>query len=423
MGKPLRIDLEQRFTCSQCGLCCYRWDVAVSNAEIEYYRRRNVAAWYRETRDGDEAADGDLSAEARRAKVDPFEPVPGWPGLQRIRKRADGGCGFLSPDNRCRIHEELGADRKPLTCRMYPYSLHAAPDAIVVSVSFGCPTIVANQGQPIGAGASRDGIESLRDEWFGSRSTVTAARELVAGRAIDARSARVLRDSLLAILKTETADIRSSVRRIAAALDDLTRHRVVSLSDDALTEYVALTLPYAASRSDAPSPREPSRVGRLLQYGFLYAVAATRLAMEHREYSRLQLRLARLRLLAHFHRLAPSFDRVNVGALKTTHVDINAPEIRPIVFHYLRSSLESLGGRERPIIDDLAMAVSFLNSACALAVMNAAAAGRAVDREIFSDALMDAVQLWHTDDHGVLGGILRRLAGGTEALWFLQSST
>ena len=149
MPTPLRIDSEQRFTCSQCGSCCYRWDVVVSDAEIDAYRRRNASSWYRESRDAAAGDARDLSAEARRAKVDPFEPVPGFPALHRIRKRADGGCGFLSAANRCRIHEELGADRKPLTCRIYPYSFHAAPDGVVVTTSFGCPTIIANDGQPI----------------------------------------------------------------------------------------------------------------------------------------------------------------------------------------------------------------------------------------------------------------------------------
>ena len=82
---------------------------------------------------------------------DPFEPIPGTP-LQRIRKRADGACGFLSDDNRCRIHEELGAARKPLTCRLFPYAFHTAADGVVVTASFGCPTIVANEGPLIGAG-------------------------------------------------------------------------------------------------------------------------------------------------------------------------------------------------------------------------------------------------------------------------------
>ena len=60
--------------------------------------------------------------------------------LQRIRKRADGACGFLSADNRCRIHEELGAAKKPLTCRLFPYAFHTAADGVVVTASFGCPT-------------------------------------------------------------------------------------------------------------------------------------------------------------------------------------------------------------------------------------------------------------------------------------------
>ena len=79
------------------------------------------------------------------------------PALQRIRKRADGACGFLSADNRCRIHEELGAAKKPLTCRLFPYAFHTAADGVVVTASFGCPTIVANEGPLIGTGESLRG--------------------------------------------------------------------------------------------------------------------------------------------------------------------------------------------------------------------------------------------------------------------------
>jgi Fe-S-cluster containining protein len=405
----LRIDPDQRFSCSQCGQCCYRWDVVVSDAEIEAYRRHNASSWYRESRDGREGATRDA-----------FEPIPGQAALHRIRKRADGGCGFLSPDNRCRIHQELGADRKPLTCRMYPFSFHAAPDAVVVTTSFGCPTIVANEGAPIATGASFDRLESMRLEWFGTRSPAAPLRELVPGRVIDARSIRILRDSLLAMLTAEP-DIRIGIRRIAAALDDLTRSPVLSLADAAFSEYVGLTLPYAARREQAPADRPPTRVGRLLQYGFLYAVAAARLRLERRAHSPLQLRIAAARLLAHFHRVAPGFARIDVSTLSRGSVDLNAPDLRPLVFHYLRASIVSLGGRERALVDDLSMSVSYLNAAVALALMNAAAAGRAVDRPIFSDALMEAVHLWHTDDRGTVGRLLQKMTGGTEALWFLQS--
>ena len=70
--------------------------------------------------------------------------------------------------------------------------------------------------------------------------------------------------------------------------------------------------------------------------------------------------------------------------MKRRRLDINDPEIRPIVFHYLRSTLETLGAQHRPIVDELAIAVSYLNAACALAVMNADAAGTTVESARFS---------------------------------------
>jgi hypothetical protein len=232
---------------------------------------------------------------------------------------------------------------------------------------------------------------------------------------------RVLRESLLTMLKADP-DIRIGVRRIAAALDDLTRSRVVALSDEAFAEYVSLTLPHAANQRAAPPSRPPTRIGRLLQYGFLYAVAATRVRVEQHGRSPWQLRIANLRLLAHFHRIAPPVGHINVGTLSNGPIDLNAPDIRPIVFHYLRSSIESLGARERPLLEDLSLSASYLNAAAALAVMNSAAAGRSVDRQIFSEAVTQAAYLGHADDRGLLGGLLKKMTGGTEALWLLQST-
>ena len=103
VAAQLRIDPEQRFSCASCGRCCHRFDVVVSAEEVELYRRRNVVGLFREA-DGAQSSDRDLSAdlsaeahrakvEARRAKVDPFEAIPGLPALQRIRKRADVSLG------------------------------------------------------------------------------------------------------------------------------------------------------------------------------------------------------------------------------------------------------------------------------------------------------------------------------------------
>jgi Fe-S-cluster containining protein len=404
----LRIDPEQRFACSQCGRCCHRFDVVVSSAEIELYERRNAKAWFRDAA-GAEGADRDL-----------FEPIPGLPTLKRIRKRADGACGFLSEDNRCRIHEELGAARKPLTCRLFPYAFHPAADGVIVTASFGCPTIIANEGPLISTGESRIAIDSLRKEWFATNLLQPAPLQLVQGRAISTRSSLQLREGLLAMLKRDSADIRDNIRRLAATVDDLTRSRVAALPEADFAEYLALTVPHAAAKPDAPPAQQPGSIARLLQYGFLYTVTAIRADLEHPGQSRSRLRRLRLQLLAHFHGFAPGLERVRVNALKRTKVDINAPDIRPIVFHYLRATLETLGASGRPIVDELSIAASYLNAACALAVMNADAAATNIDRAIFSQALMEASDVSHAKN-ALLDWILKRFGAGTDALWHLAA--
>ena len=380
--------------------------MVVSSAEIEFYERRNAKAWFREAG----SADG--------AERDPFEPIPGLPTLKRIRKRADGACGFLSEDNRCRIHEELGAAKKPLTCRLFPYAFHPAADGVVVTASFGCPTIVASDGPLIATGESRLAIEALRKEWFAIERAKAAPLELVQGRAISTRSSLQLREGLLAMLKRDSADIRDNIRRIAGTIDDLTRSRVVALADADFAEYLALTVPHAAAKPDAPPARQAGSIARLLQYGFLYTVTAIRADLEHPGQSRARLRMLRLQLLAHFHGFAPGLERVRVNALKRASVDINAADIRPIVFHYLRATLETLGASGRPIVDELSIAASYLNAACALAVMNADAAGKNIDRAVFSQALMEASDVSHAKN-ALLDWILKRFGGGSEAIWFI----
>ena len=98
-------------------------------------------------------------------------------------------------------------------------------------------------------------------------------------------------------------------------------------------------------------------------------------------------------------------------------MDLNAPEIQPVAYHYLRASLEAIGARRRPILDDVAIAVSCLNAACATAVMNAHAAGVAIDRAAFSAALMESVIYCRPMEACCSGWALPRLAyrsGSTE---------
>lgn len=407
MAISLRVDSEQRFTCASCARCCRRWEILVSPAEVGAYQKENAAQWFRLDLEANEGSGGD-----------PFEPIAGWRGYQRIRRRQDGACGFLSASNRCRLHEVLGERRKPLTCRMFPFEFHSAPGTTAVTTSFGCPTVVLNQGARISDRAPLTAIQALATECRPPRQSAARPRTLVAGRVIEARSLAILRDGLLTILnRTDDGvhDLRRNLRRMAAVLDDLTRSRVTRLADADFAEYVRLTVPYAAADQKVVAPKRAGAVGRLSQRGFLFVVAAMRLKLDHPAMPRITLRLKTFWLLAHLHGLAPKVDRVDIAALARRRVDLNAAGVQPVAHHYLRASLESLGARERPVLDDLAIAVSSLNAACALAAMNG-------DAGTFADALMEAVDLSHAGDRGLVARVVGRLAGGTQALYTLADA-
>lgn len=413
---PLRIDPEQRFTCSQCGRCCRRpWQIVVTPAEAETYRKRGAARFYRERALGPEGA-------AR----DPFELLPGTRGFQRIRKRDDGACGFLSPENRCRLHEELGGARKPLSCRMFPYRFHPVEDKLLVTTSFCCPTTIANSGELVSA--RPQDLKALRAEWFAVYPEKPARVLYTRGRSIDGRTLGTLKEVLHQMLDRPgpggaPPDLRANVLRMGCTLEDLARHRVVRLDHEKFAEYLSLTGRYAATTDKPVAPRRPSLVGRLLQRGFLFVVAATRLQAENTSASglKLALRLRLLRLLLHFHSLAPGASGIELGAVRRTKVDVNAPELREAARHFLRASIESLGTGKRPALDEMALALSYLNAACDLAAMRADAARKPVDRAIFNEALMEAVDLTHADDRGLLGRMLGTLASGPDALFAFAS--
>jgi Fe-S-cluster containining protein len=410
----LRFDPEQRFTCQECGRCCRRgWDIAVTPGELEAYRRARAERWFRETED---AAEGALS--------DPFEPIPGHAAHYRIRKRADGACGFLSPGNRCRIHEELGAESKPLTCRLFPFRFHPAEAAAVMTASFCCPTIVRNEGAPL-SGQARD-LAALRKAWAREHPEPASKVELVSGVALGAPTLDALRSALRRILDRPgpdgTPDLARNTARMAALLEDLQRHRVVRLKPEALAEYIALVGGHAAVSTKPVAARAPSALGRLLFRGFLFVVMAGREQIEEAGAPglRLALRWRLARLLAHAHGLGPAVGRADLAAARRAHADLREGGLRDLAYNYLRATLEGLGAGRRSLIEEMAVAVAFLNAGCALAGMRAGAAGkRAPDAGDFAHGLMEAVDLTHTSEGGLLGRMLATLSGGVESLWIL----
>jgi len=404
----LHYDGEQRFTCQQCGRCCRRgWDIAISQGEGALYRKADVGRLFRERADAGEGA-------AR----DPFEPIAGHAGLLRIRKRADGACGFLSPENRCRIHEALGAAKKPLTCRLFPFRFHPADGLPVVTASFCCPTVVANQGASLAAQARE--LVALGEEWQREHpEPPVTSYALVAGRSLTGRSLGTLRRTLRALLDRAgpdgRPDLRANAARMAALLDDLTRWRVVRLADAAFAEYLELMARHAQKSEKAVTTRPPSALARVFQRGLLFVTLAAR--MQLLEARSLGLRLRLFALLLHCHGLGPAIQACDLSAARRARVELSDPALAAIVWNYLRAQLETLGTGRRAVVDELAIAISHLNVALILAAMRAGRAGRvAANAEDLREALMAAVDLAHAGSDGALAGILALLASGGEAL-------
>jgi Fe-S-cluster containining protein len=407
------VDAEQRFACRSCGRCCRRgWDIALTVGEAAAYTKMRAARWFREQPDGPEGT-----------AADPFEPVPEHPAYLRIRKRSDGACGFLSLENRCRLHEELGAAQKPLTCRLFPFRFHPADGPTLVTASFSCPTVVANVGEPLPA--QSDELSRLRKAWSRGHAEPAPAELLyVKGRSLAGASLgtlrRVLREMLERCGADGRRDLRANVARMAAVLEDLSRYRVVRLPPPAFAEYLELTGGHAAKTERPPARRPASRVSRLLARGLLFTVEAARAQLEDGRSSglRLDLRLRLAALLAHCHGLWPAAAGVDLRAARRARVDLDDPAVRDLVHNYLRAQVETLGTGRRPVLDEIGIAVALLNVAFVLAAMRAGRAGRGVaDASDVSEGLMEASDLAHASHDGALGSFVATLAGGVEALW------
>ncbi len=404
----LVVDLDQRFTCRQCGRCCRRgWDIVVTPQEAEVYRQAGVGRLFREDADGPEGTERD-----------PLEPIPGHASFSRIRKRSDGACGFLSPDNRCRIHEELGGERKPLACRVFPFRFDPVASSTVVSASFSCPTIVAGVGTRV-----RDqtpGLRGLADEWLRSYPAPLAEPSLVQGRSLRPTTLKTVRSVLRRLLDRpgdDAPDLGTNVARMAHWLDDLSRYRVVRLADDAFAEYVEIMGRYVVESDKPPLIRPPSRLSGLLFRGFLFTVLATQARLRQRSPGlRLALRFRVARLLLLTHGLGPRVGELSLARARQVDWPLGDADLAGISYRYLRSSVETLGSGSLPVLDELAVRVALLNAAIVLAKMKAAAQGRPrVEGPHLSEGLAEAADVAHLDPR--LAPRLASFAAGCESLF------
>jgi len=398
---------DQRFTCAQCGRCCRRAIVAVTLGEVEAYRKAGLERF----------TDG----------LDPFEPIPEHASLMKLRQRADGGCAFLSPAGLCRIHEELGYDRKPIACRLFPLRFHPIEQDIVVTASFACPTVIANEGTPLQS-QQRD-IHKLYIAWKDAHPESANAVEFIAGRTLPATLLPQLRSVLLRLLDTPAPDgsfdLGVSLSRIAFFVDDLSRRRVLQLAEADLVQYFDVMSRHVLAPDRMPPSRPPSGVTRLLFRGFLLAAMSVQLHLDPQlRNKRSAVRAALLRIALHLHGLGKGSSSFDLSTIRGVSLDFADDDIRETATHYLRSVFSTLGTGRRPIVEEIAVAVAILNCACVFARMHAGRLNyRTVDAASFTQGLLESADVTHADAGGILSAFLTRLSGGIDALYFFPAST
>ncbi|MGD0516666.1 MAG: YkgJ family cysteine cluster protein [Thermoguttaceae bacterium] len=132
MTLPIRtLPIVESWSCRGCGFCCRGTKFKLSDEDLKRVRSQE---W---------------------EKHPDFQGVPIVTRHGRLRKyyqlgkRPDGACVFLTEDNLCRIHRDLGESAKPLVCRQFPFQLVPLKDYAYVTLAQYCPSVAAEMGRPL----------------------------------------------------------------------------------------------------------------------------------------------------------------------------------------------------------------------------------------------------------------------------------
>ncbi len=123
--------VSERWDCRGCGNCCTGLTAELNDDDLQRLRGQK---WDRHPV---------LGGKRITQRIGWFKPE------RALAQGDDGRCVFLTPENRCRIHEELGAEAKPLVCRLYPLQLIPQAGTVRLSVQRNCPSAAMDLGRDL----------------------------------------------------------------------------------------------------------------------------------------------------------------------------------------------------------------------------------------------------------------------------------
>jgi lysine-N-methylase len=254
MPLPVRSSLPvvQNWDCHQSGSCCKEYQISVTEEER---RRIEAQGW---------ANEPDL-----RGLPLFVAHGPPWARQYHLNQLADGGCVFLSPEGRCRIHERFGAAAKPLPCRLYPFILVPAGDHYRVGVRFACPSAAENKGRALAAHGTelRDFAAQLeRREGVSPGAAKVPPPPLQGRQRVDWPDLLRFVEALQTLLRSRADSVERRLRKCLALASLCRQAKFDALKGQRISELLNLLMAGAEGEvpADPGAVAPPGWTGRLL---------------------------------------------------------------------------------------------------------------------------------------------------------------
>jgi lysine-N-methylase len=261
MPFPVRsLPTIQNWDCHTCGTCCKEYIVTITDEER---RKIDAQGWEQDPVIGDRPLF--------------TKSGPWWRRRYHLNHRSDGSCVFLTENGRCRIHERLGYEAKPLPCRLFPFVLVPAGDHWRVGMRFACPSAAENKGRETASHeptlrkfadelARREGLDDPA-----SQAKLQAPR-LKSRQRIDWSDLNRVNLALLTVLHNRDDRMERRLRKCLALAEFCRQARLDDITGKRLSEFLHVIGTSLDSEvpADAGSLPPPNWVGRIL---FRQAVA------------------------------------------------------------------------------------------------------------------------------------------------------